>query len=161
MVEKSQQFYKKIRENIKQKEILKEQSKNNIELINLKSNTKLGFLYEFTNETIKAYNIFIQCYNLLDKILPNLRNAFDIWEIKAFADCIMLKIIKVQFQIGDPYQALKLFGKHYSTYKQIKMEPEFEYMVKYRNNFRNINGGQFSLIESQKFCKKIFSLVII
>jgi len=100
--------------------------------VTLELNTKLAYLYEFSSETVKAQEFYIQCYNILMKQFINLRETFDIWEIKAYADCISLKIIKGQLAAGEFQRALDSFKIQYNSFKQNikRIPPELEYMVR-------------------------------
>ncbi len=98
----------------------------------LKAYAKQGIFYEFTREFDKALRAFKQCYSLLCQLLPAVRKSFDVWEVKAFADCIMLKYAKAAFTIGEAKQAISLFCVHYTTFKQSPKEikPKTEFMVR-------------------------------
>ncbi len=154
LVDKTQEFYKDHRTKIKKKLALREKMPTT-QLSTLKSYAKLGFFYEFARDTAKALKYFKQCYALLCQLLPQVKKAFDIWEVKAFADCIMLKFAKVLFSVNQALQAVELFRTHYAAFKQMPGEanPKLEYMVRFpHENFdtyanhqkRNTNGGQYS-----------------
>lgn len=130
--EKSIAFYKEHRERIRKKLVAREKVQNNA-LASLKSNTKLGFLYEFTSDITKAFLNFNQAYTVLYQFLTSIKLAFDIWEIKAYADCIILKLLRAQLSMGECKKAFDLFSSHYTSFKQdIKqIEPPFEYLVIY------------------------------
>ena len=102
-----------------------------LQLSTMKAYAKLGIFYEFTRDTAKALKQFKQCYALLCQLLPQVKQAFDIWEIKAFADCIMLKFAKSLFALNQASQSIELFRTHYSAFKQLPGEchPKLEYMV--------------------------------
>jgi len=129
MVEKSYEFYKEQRSKIKKKLVLREKMQTG-QLSTLKSYSKMGFFYEFTRNIPKAVKYFNKCYNLLCQLLPQLKKVFDIWEIKAFGDCMMLKISKGYFNSAQAVQAIELFKTHYASFKQYRGEanPKSEYM---------------------------------
>ncbi len=134
-MEKSQEFYREQRAKIKRKLSLRERMPV-MQLSTLKAYTKQGFLYEFTRDTPKALHQFKQSYSLLCQLLPMIKKSFDVWEIKAFADCLMLKYAKACFAVNEAKQAISLFCIHYSAFKQSSGEllPKTEYMARCHHN---------------------------
>ena len=144
--EKSAEFYKEQRRKIKKKLTLREKMPTS-QLSILKSYARLGMFYEFTRKTAKVFKYFRLCFSFLCQLHPQLKKAFDVWEIKAFADCIMLKFVKAQLSVNEARQAIAVFCIHYTTFKQQagEMNPKYEYMVRIlRMICRNINGEQCS-----------------
>ena len=94
MTEKMQLFYKNQQTTLEKSMNTLEKTQE-MQLTIIKSYAKLGFLHEFTNDTGKKFECFRQSYNNLCQNLVYLKKNFGIWEIKAFADVIMLKLLSI------------------------------------------------------------------
>lgn len=92
---------------------------------------KIGFLYEIVNNKKNAYEFFTQSYKNMIGHLQILKRNFDIWEIKAVADALMIKSTQYLVEINDPRSIITLFQGHYSLFKQQieKSELDFLFMV--------------------------------
>lgn len=128
---KAQGFYKEEREKLEKKFIAKQKAAANNALATLKLSTKLAYLHEFTNDILKASELFTQCYNILGYMSASFEQLFGIWEVKSCADCVAFKMVKVMLAVGDFQRALDLFRMHYGSFKLLakKCSAEFEYMV--------------------------------
>ena len=72
----------------------------------------------------------MKCYENLNELLIYARKAFNVWEIKGFAEVITLKIIQSLFSSGQSEHALNLFQSYYATFKTSPQKLSAERMYK-------------------------------
>lgn len=128
--EKTLEFYQEQRKKLKKKVAQKENMPTFQPSI-LKCMSKIGFLYEFTKDYAHSNKYFKSCHSILIQQLNFLKSSYDIWEIKALADAIMLKLAKVYLSMNNAQQLISLFVLHFTSLKQYSGEGDlsFEYMV--------------------------------
>lgn len=122
-----QEFYK-LHQTALEKKLGTLEKRASPQVSTVKSCAKLGFFYEFTSDSAKALESFVKCYNALCQSLALIKKNFGIWEIKCFADAIMLKLLKIETSPKQTYERLR---SHYATFKQSSRElnPGLEYLV--------------------------------
>lgn len=127
--ERSGEFYRMHRKKIKSKLSLREKMPTSQHLT-IKPSFKLAFLYEFVRNLEHANRCYKSCYHALTQNLSIIRKSYDIWEVRAFADNIVLKLMKFCIQKNEAKQVLWLFEDHYSTFKlqPQEIDPRFGYL---------------------------------
>jgi len=133
-----QEFYK-LQQTTIEKKLTTLQRKEDSQVPTIKSYAKLGFFYEFTSDSGKVLEVFTRCYLTLCQFVFQVKKSFNIWEIKSFADVIMLKLLKIEVSPRQTYERLRI---HYATFKQSTKEINsvLEYLVNHQGNHRSISG---------------------
>ncbi|RHZ80693.1 hypothetical protein Glove_132g6 [Diversispora epigaea] len=88
---------------------------------------KLATFAEFRQEIDSAINHYESCYNLLielfvpkSPITPGLQTRSKRWiETRVLADCINLKICKLNLYIDSPSAAMMQLNKHFNTFNKL------------------------------------------
>lgn len=137
-----QEFYK-LQQTIIEKKLGALERKVDPQVTAIKSYARLGFLYEFTSDSGKVLESFVRCYSSLCQFVFQVKKSFGIWEVKFFADAIMLKLLKVEVSPKQTYERLRV---HYATFKQAAKEinPGLEYLVTHKDNHRSTSGERYT-----------------
>jgi len=67
----------------------------------------------------------------MQQYLDHLGKSFDIGELRAFADFVLFKILKLMFLMGQTKEGVDFFDSHYSNFKfpHYKYKPEVMHFV--------------------------------
>ena len=88
---------------------------------------KVGFLYGILNNIQSEVEFYKQAYQKLISEVAYILKIASIWEIKAVADTLAVKIALYALSIGAANDVINLFCKHYSFYKQSLMHLDKKY----------------------------------
>ena len=114
--EQSQEFYREKRNKLKKKVSIREKMlalQNTI----FKQQIKIAFLYEVVHNKSNAHDNFKLAYNGIINILPSLFKSYEIWEVKAVADTLMIKEALYYLSTNEAKQVVSLFCNHYQLFK--------------------------------------------
>lgn len=118
MAEKSQEFYKEKYRKQKTKINFYEERKQ-IPPMAFKLIFKMGFFEEVLGNSQNAIELYKQAYNKLNSDIPNMQKIAKVWEIKAVADLLIIKISYHYLAEDNTKEVLNIFCKHFALYKQV------------------------------------------
>lgn len=115
---------------------------------------KVGFLYEIVNNKKSANEFFSQAYKNFLASMHILRQNYDLWEIKAVADALMIKSAQYLVDTSEAITIKQIMCNHFTQLKQ-NIEKANKTLLFLVNIililYRSIDGVQCYLIDKLYF----------